>query len=1290
MVRYNKPIFFILFLFAVVSTLAQQPALMLPVGHTGFISCAQFSPDDKRIVTGSWDNTVKIWDVETGVLLIDLKGNDGTILSVQYSPDGKKILSVHNNGIARLWDAYTGTLLMSLVGKDSVVYSGEFSPDGKSVVTTCEGDSSVRIWDAATGLVKLNIKCRQGILYAVHYSHDGKKLVTTCQDTTIKIWNAFDGKLLLNLKGHKGSALTANFSPNDEKVATTSSDTTVKIWDAGTGRKILDVKLNIDTTYNRGFNFGYFGSYAFFSPDNKKIAVTTSARTNAFMIDLERNFSIKVLPDSGIFFAEFSPDGKTLMVTTDSLGFKLWNLDTWENKVSLKGEISGFARPLFASNGKLVATFGSTKTWIWDVSTGNQVSFLGGHEAKAQRAAFSPDAIQMAITDEHGLKIWDVSTNKVLANLKTKDDAINDATFFPGGKKIILIVDDSIKILAADTYNVLQAAKAYTLGVSPEFSADGSKFLTSSLLSDSCPQVWDAATCKLITTIKGHKGSILSAHFSPDATRVVTAGYEDKVAKVWEVATGKLVSTMKGHHEYVNSARFSPDGTKVVTAGSYDSTAKVWNTETGSLIATLSGHKAYVKDAAFTADGQTIITISHDHTAMLWNAQTGALKSILDYHDGSVLDYQFTADGRRVLLSGEYGPQLWDLQTAKKLADFTIHEKVSGIGQFSRDESKIVCVSGNNTISIWDAKTYKSLYSFITIDSTDYLCFDSLYRYDGTPAARKLLYFTCGEEVIGLDQLKEQLWVPGLAERIMKGDSINAKKLSDIDICGLTPEVRSIDSTNGKYYYTVTPRRGGLGETVLYVNGIEVSRYKPAQLTKTGKNYVLTVKKDTLQRYFIGGQINPVTVKAFTAENNISSRGVTLLHRNEVNATAPNLYAVMIGVSDYKGEGMDLRYAAKDAGDLSKTLAASARKMLNTDGKEHVFVYNLTTDSAHYLLPEKNSIKKVLADVGTKATANDILFIFFAGHGVMQGENKQFYFLTADASQATAAGAAASVGVSMQELSEWMQPGNIKAQKRILVFDACNSGQAIKDFVKMGNTGQDYVVARNNDNAEQIKAIEKLNERSGLFIISASASNQSAYEMGRYAQGLLTYSLLKAIKEQPDILDNNKYLDVSRWFNAAEKTVSSLAAETGGMQEPQLVNAGNFNVGVVDTDIIAAIQLVQEKALFGASNFQNNDESVADDDLGLSRLVDNALLNTAARSGDKNIAYVTNTNSPDAYLLSGRYEIKGNEIIMRVNLRQHKQVLYHFEVRGTKDKLDDVINNTVFQASEWIKKNRQL
>jgi len=97
------------------------------------------------------------------------------------------------------------------------------------------------------------------------------------------------------------------------------------------------------------------------------------------------------------------------------------------------------------------------------------------------------------------------------------------------------------------------------------------------------------------------------------------------------------------------------------------------------------------------------------------------------------------------------------------------------------------------------------------VDNTDYLIVDSSNHYDGTEAARKMLYFTCGTEVIGLDQVKDQLWVPNLVERINKNETINAKTLDDLNICGLTPEVEDISIGAMEYNFKITPPTGWFG-----------------------------------------------------------------------------------------------------------------------------------------------------------------------------------------------------------------------------------------------------------------------------------------------------------------------------------------------------------------------------------------------------------------------------------------------------------------------------------------------
>lgn len=300
---------------------------------------------------------------------------------------------------------------------------------------------------------------------------------------------------------------------------------------------------------------------------------------------------------------------------------------------------------------------------------------------------------------------------------------------------------------------------------------------------------------------------------------------------------------------------------------------------------------------------------------------------------------------------------------------------------------------------------------------------------------------------------------------------------------------------------------------------------------------------------------------------------------------------------------------------------------------------------------------------------------------------KQFYFLTADASAASVVNAVPETGISTAELTEWMKPSHIQAQKRILIFDACNSGQAIRDFVKAGTAEQGYVLARNDEKGQQIKAIEKLNSQSGLFILAASASDQNAYEMSRYSQGLLTYSLLKAIKQQPDILERGNYQDVSRWLNAAKKTVSELVGLTGARQEPQLNASNNFTIGLVDEEVRNSIQLSSEKPLFARSSFHN--AAVKFDNLKLNSTIDKALPDFAVAGIEPSFSFSAGYEGDDAYTLNGEYKIEGDSISVSVLLlKGGSSVLHSYEVKGLSSDLNTLVHLILEGATLRIGKGK--
>ena len=101
----------------------------------GAVASARFSSDGKRIVTGSWDNSAKIWNVETGRAELKLIGHGGYVNSAEFSPDGKWILTASDDRTARIWDAKTGDVLQTFAGHEDRVTAATFSSDGRYVLT---------------------------------------------------------------------------------------------------------------------------------------------------------------------------------------------------------------------------------------------------------------------------------------------------------------------------------------------------------------------------------------------------------------------------------------------------------------------------------------------------------------------------------------------------------------------------------------------------------------------------------------------------------------------------------------------------------------------------------------------------------------------------------------------------------------------------------------------------------------------------------------------------------------------------------------------------------------------------------------------------------------------------------------------------------------------------------------------------------------------------------------------------------------------------------------------------
>lgn len=202
---------------------------ILPAGIGG-VPNASFSPNGLRIVSSGGDDKVaRIWDANTGTLLMTLRGHAGAVEFAAFSPDGDRIITGSDDGTAKIWDSQSGDLLQTLPKQGSEVFTAAFSPDGGHVVTG-GSDGVAKVWDLASGTVVFTLAGHSAKLTSTSFNSEGTHLLTASRDSTAKVWDLGTGKIVAALVGHTGPVCSAAFSPDGYHVVTGSIDRTARIW----------------------------------------------------------------------------------------------------------------------------------------------------------------------------------------------------------------------------------------------------------------------------------------------------------------------------------------------------------------------------------------------------------------------------------------------------------------------------------------------------------------------------------------------------------------------------------------------------------------------------------------------------------------------------------------------------------------------------------------------------------------------------------------------------------------------------------------------------------------------------------------------------------------------------------------------------------------------------------------------------------------------------------------------------------------------------------------------------
>lgn len=1252
-----RTIYSLLFICLSLPLTAQVPQLKIPVGHPGGISHVDVSADGEFFLTSGQNGSVKLWDAQGRCLATLQEGLTGLNLNAYVSPDGQKVVECTDNqtmviDVAReINNPDSSSVVVSIQTK---MADFRFSEDGKMLLARCERSCQ---YCYLTGTDRLATDILDRDLEAGMYY---------CFSTV-------DGSLI-----YKTSTAALNrfaILPDQSRVAMHSPKGITLFKDVESGKiSAIPMQLplwRVNPTMSLDEKMMYSSDSLF------------NTETGKFLGKIESSWDGHVA---------FSGDGRYLIVASEtSKVYDLNHLDKGPKWV-FESPLTGLASSVFVvcstfpGQARIILSHyipaGSTnKHILYDLDSGKQIAELFEAEAaEAGSAIFAPDDQSCAIASGNRVQLLD----------------------FQSGTPLRTLVDSKV---VSRGFNYGDDNNITTM----HFTADGASLRCGT--SGARALVFDTRSSRLM--------------YNHESTGIVFPPLS---------FYGLLEMSPDGQTLY----KLTPD----LIVMPVDKTGAADR----KMLLDLKKKGMRPKSMHLSKDGKWLMLDQLGDTTGIYAFNMNGLKTEPVHIGGKIVDYTILPDSRRVAVMEGEGIQyfnspknpvlsIYDISTRKRLQTFHLHPDsldlvswdcfvnlfpgkmtasndskwlayTTGDGYmtlfdldsmdidncwkghdgyvyslaFSQDGKRLISTGADQTTRIWNIATGQEMAQIVLFGEKDWAIVSPDGLFDASPGAMNHLYFTVGTEAIELDQLKERYYEPGLLSKLMGFSNESLRAVPKFANLPLYPKLKArihLDTL----HLDLQKRNGGLGKISLFINGKEVQEdINPQRQEK------LDLDLSHFQKYFRYDTLNQVSIRAYNADGWLKSQAYTLPYNakgakgggsgslNDLKSVIgpATLYAVIVGTSNYSGEKLDLRFPDKDAASMAEAVKAAGTELFG----KNVQVKMLQSASA---TPEgvssKANVAAALQELATKARPQDILVLYFSGHGVNYGasENAQFYYLTKDIASEDLSDPEIrkNYTISSNELTQWINA--IPAQKQVMILDACNSGKLVEDFA---------AITKKDLSPAQIRALDRMKDRTGMFILTGSAANKVSYEASQYGQGLLTYSLLQGMSGLA--LTEDKRVDVMSLFQYSRDKVPELAKGVGGIQTPILAfptSGGSFDIGIVNDKV--KIPVAQVKPVFIRNVFQ--DENTFDDGLGLSQALGDYFQGMTAKGSQAEVIYVDVSNYENAWSLKGRYTVEGEVVKVTGRLFKGKTAQHDFVVNGKKSDVNGLAE-AILEAV-WAKVN---
>lgn len=633
-------------------------------GHSDMVTCLAYSPDGKLLATAGRDNSVRLWDVNSGQRLRTLVGHTEKVNAVRFAPDGTRLASVADDQSIRIWDlAPTPPAIVypSAVGS---IWTLAVSLDG-SRVALAGADRIIRIGDATTGKEIQRLSGHAGAITAMAWSADGRMLISAAGDKSIRFWDPTTGqaKSIINADA---VALTLGLSPDGQRLAVGGGDRVVRLFDVATSRSIGTAATHAAAISTLAWR-----------PVGDQIA-SASVDGNLKVWDVAANkelLTARVHDQGGAACLAYSPDGQSLFTCGGDGQIKIWKLTTpfaKEPIAILAGHTGPITSLCLSADGRMLASGGADEVVkVWDVATRIELFSFAGHGGWVTDVKLSPNSKWLVSADVDG---------KVLA--WALDSTAGNSQ---GG----------------------HSRSATAIAAAPGILATGGQ--------DRIAVIWDLVTGRERLVLPVHGGSVIAIALSAAQGNVATAA-EDRRLRVFD---GKAGNEIRGIDtvDRVPVLAISSDGKRILVWQSVHTSS---DDEVSSRISQLVGDagplqgliaekgRGMAQCLAFSSDQSLAAVGATDGKLHVW--KIGENKRIIDdriAHSLPIADIAVTPDNRHVISIDDAGEaKVWSINDVNAEPVAKIKTGTGGKQQglaVSPDSRRFAAFGSGRELAVFDA-----------------------------------------------------------------------------------------------------------------------------------------------------------------------------------------------------------------------------------------------------------------------------------------------------------------------------------------------------------------------------------------------------------------------------------------------------------------------------------------------------------------------------------------------------------------------------------------------------------